>query len=256
VRQARERTQLLEEAQAGVRLRDEFFSVASHELRTPITSLALQLQLLSRALPADSRERARLSTAERQVRRLASLVSSLLDVSRIAAGRLELQRVPAELGQLAREALERLAPVFSEAGCEVHVELPPEPVRGLWDVQRLDQVLVNLLSNAAKYGAGKPVHVALREEGGRALLTVRDEGIGIAPEVLPRLFGRFERGVSVRHYGGLGLGLYITKQIIERHGGSIWVDSKEGHGTTFYFSLPAAEASIPASSPAQVAVPT
>ncbi|MBF5045498.1 MULTISPECIES: PAS domain S-box protein [Myxococcaceae] len=241
-RHAKERTRLLEEAQAGVRLRDEFLSVASHELRTPVTSLQLQLQLLARALVAGSPEAERLGTAQRQVARLAALIGSLLDVSRIAGGRLELQRAPADLSALVREALERLAPVFAEAGCPVELQLPPGPVQGLWDVQRVDQVLVNLLSNAAKYGAGSPVQVRIDRvgecEAERVRVSVTDGGIGIAPEVLPRLFGRFERGVSDRNYGGLGLGLYISRQLAEAMGGSIAVQSEAGRGSTFTLELP------------------
>jgi signal transduction histidine kinase len=233
-----ERERLLARANEAVALRDDFLGVASHELRTPLTSLRLQLRGLERSVPEGSREHGRVAAAERSVLRLQALVESLLDVSRLSAGRLELSLSQADLGRLVQEALERLAPLFGAAGSPVHFHAPEPPVLGMWDVPRLEQVLVNLLSNAAKYGAGKPVHVAVREEAGRAWLTVQDEGIGIAPEVLPRLFGRFERGVSSRHYGGLGLGLYISRQLVEAMGGHIAVASAPDRGATFTVTLP------------------
>jgi signal transduction histidine kinase len=158
-------------------------------------------------------------------------------VGRLSEGRLSMELGEVELSALTREVLERLADVFERAGCAVHLEAP-EPVRGRWDAQRLDQVLVNLFTNAAKYGAGRPVHVRVEETEALARVTVRDEGIGIAPEALPRLFGRFERAVSDRQYGGLGLGLYISRQLVEAMGGRVRVDSQLGEGSTFTVELP------------------
>ncbi|AKF79483.1 histidine kinase [Myxococcus fulvus 124B02] len=237
---ALENASLYRDAQAAVRLRDEFLSVASHELKTPLTSLKLQHGLIDRALGADSREKVapRLSTAMRQVQRLASLVDHLLDVSRVSLGRLALEPTEVDLGQAVRDAVDRMEEVFAVAGCTVRVEIP-EPLQGRWDSLRLDQVLVNLLTNAAKYGAGRPVQVSASADGeARVRLSVRDEGIGISETDLPRLFGRFERAVSERHYGGLGLGLYISRQIVEAMGGSIEVESREGVGSVFTVLLP------------------
>ncbi|MCK8498936.1 ATP-binding protein [Myxococcus fulvus] len=237
---ALENASLYRDAQAAVRLRDEFLSVASHELKTPLTSLKLQHGLIDRALGPDSREKVapRLSTAMRQVQRLASLVDHLLDVSRVSLGRLALEPTEVDLGQAVRDAVDRMEEVFAVAGCTVRVEIP-EPLQGRWDSLRLDQVLVNLLTNAAKYGAGRPVQVSASAEGeARVRLSVRDEGIGISETDLPRLFGRFERAVSERHYGGLGLGLYISRQIVEAMGGSIEVESREGVGSVFTVLLP------------------
>ncbi|WNG62070.1 PAS domain-containing protein [Archangium gephyra] len=236
VAQAFERANLYLAARAAVRVREEFLSVAGHELRTPLTSLKLQLQLLERTRPP-AVGAPRLRAMERQVGRLESLVESLLDVGRLSEGRLSLELGEVELRALTREVLERLAEVLARAGCEVHLEAPA-PVHGHWDAHRLDQVLVNLLTNAAKYGAGHPVHVRVEEAGGFARLTVRDEGIGIAPEALPRLFGRFERAVSERQYGGIGLGLYISRQLVEAMGGRVHVDSRLGEGATFAVELP------------------
>ncbi|MCP3168828.1 sensor histidine kinase [Myxococcus qinghaiensis] len=239
---ALENASLYRDAQAAVRLRDEFLSVASHELKTPLTSLKLQHGLIDRALGVESREKVapRLSTAMRQVQRLASLVDHLLDVSRVSLGRLALEPTEVDLGQAVRDAVERMEEVFAVAGCSVSVDIPA-PLQGRWDSLRLDQVLVNLLTNAAKYGAGRPVQVTAAAEGeDQVRLSVRDEGIGISETALPRLFGRFERAVSERHYGGLGLGLYISRQIVEAMGGRIEVESREGVGSVFTVHLPRA----------------
>jgi GAF domain-containing protein/anti-sigma regulatory factor (Ser/Thr protein kinase) len=234
-----ENLRLYEEARQAVGLRDEFLSVASHELKTPLTSLKLQHLLIGKCLTPECRASVgtRLPKAVRQVERLTSLVDSLLDVSRIGAGRLGLEPVEMELTGLLREVMERLSEVFAQAGCAVDFSAMP-PVHGYWDPLRLDQVLVNLLSNAAKYGAGKPIHVQVAVEGEWTRLTVQDEGIGIAPGDMPRLFSRFGRAVSERHYGGLGLGLFISKQIVEAMQGRIRVESEPERGSTFTVELP------------------
>ncbi|MFY0562979.1 ATP-binding protein [Archangium lansingense] len=234
-----ENLRLYEEARQAVGLRDEFLSVASHELKTPLTSLKLQHTLIDKYLTPECRESvgARLPKAVRQVDRLSSLVDSLLDVSRIGAGRLGLEPVEMEFTHLLREVMERLSEVFAQAGCEVDFPVTPL-VRGYWDPLRLDQVFVNLLSNAAKYGAGKPIRVCVAVEGEWVRLTIQDEGIGISPEDVPRLFSRFGRAVSERHYGGLGLGLFISKQIVEAMEGRIRVESEPARGATFIVELP------------------
>jgi signal transduction histidine kinase/transcriptional regulator with GAF, ATPase, and Fis domain len=229
---------LYRELQAAVGARDEFLSVASHELKTPLTSLKLQHELLERCLGTGTPGAlSRLTAARRQVSRLASLVESLLDVSRIRTGHLRLEPSDVDLTELAAEALERMRGVLTQAGCAVTLETPG-PVRGRWDPLRLDQVIVNLLSNAAKYGAGKPVHMGVEPCAAGARLWVRDEGIGISPEALGRIFGRFERAVSERNYGGMGLGLYISQQIIQAMSGRIHVTSTPGAGSTFVVELP------------------
>ncbi|WP_305849511.1 sensor histidine kinase [Pyxidicoccus parkwayensis] len=237
---ALENASLYRDAQAAVRLRDEFLSVASHELKTPLTSLKLQHGLIDRALGTEAPEKVgpRLSTAMRQVHRLTALVDSLLDVSRMSLGRLTLEPSDVDLGQAVRDVVERMEEVFIQAGCTVRVDVPGS-LPGRWDSLRLDQVLVNLLTNAAKYGAGRPVVVEAVPEGDTEVrLSVRDEGIGIAAEDLSRVFGRFERAVSERHYGGLGLGLYISRQIVDAMGGRIEVESRPGAGSIFTVTLP------------------
>jgi PAS domain S-box-containing protein len=242
-RREEERARLLQETQAAVRVRDEFLSVAAHELKTPLTPLQLRLASLKGAaekepggmLPA-ARVLRDTEIAQRQVRRLTDLVASLLDVSRLSTGQLQLHSTEVDLSEVTREMLSQLQPQAQAAGCEVHLE-SNGPVMGVWDRLRLEQVVTNLLSNAFKYGAGKPVHVRVWEEAGQARLRVRDQGIGIAEGHASRIFGMFERAVSDRHYGGLGLGLYISEQLLQALGGTIHVESQPGEGATFCVAL-------------------
>ncbi|WP_437275189.1 AAA family ATPase [Sorangium sp. So ce375] len=241
---------LFAEAQAAIERRDEFLLVASHELKTPLTSLKMQAHLLARLLPrlqraevAPERIDAAIRLLDRQIARLAHLVNELLDVTRMNAGRLTLSRAPVDLAALTREAVERMRQQLADARCRPQIELEG-PVVGDWDASRMEQVLINLLSNAIKYGARAPIHVSVRAEPERALLIVRDHGMGIAEADQARIFERFERAVSVSNFGGLGLGLYIVRWIVTSHGGTIRVESKPGAGATFIVELPlrAAEA--------------
>ncbi|WP_437855131.1 sensor histidine kinase [Sorangium sp. So ce363] len=241
---ALDNARLFAEAQGAIARRDEFLVVASHELNTPLTSLAMQAHLLERLLPryrraevAPERIDAALRVLHRQIARLGRLVDELLDVTRLNAGPLALARAPVDLAALAREVVERMSQQLADARCSVQLELD-EPVIGRWDPSRMEQVLINLLSNAMKYGAGKPVHVGVRRQADRALLVVRDQGIGIAEADQSRILERFERAVSVRNFGGLGLGLYIARSIVASHGGSIRVESAPGAGATFVVELP------------------
>jgi signal transduction histidine kinase len=160
-------------------------------------------------------------------------------VSNIRAGRLALTLHPqqCDLAALVRDVAGRFDTEVRRARCEVRLHAPA-PVQGAWDTSRLEQVVTNLLANAIKYGAGHPVTVSVEEVEGRARLTVQDWGIGIAPENLQRIWGKFERAVSERHYGGLGLGLYISRQIVEALGGTVKVESALGQGATFIVELP------------------
>ena len=237
-----ENSLLYSEAQRAVRLRDDFLSIAGHELRTPLTALQLQLQGLSRTLkrpapPTATQIGERLDKATLHLGRLERLINELLDVSRIATGRLLMHPETVDLEQLAREVIERFGDDFARQGSPVSLRVP-SPVVGQWDRLRLDQVITNLVSNALKYGAGQPITVEIAERDGRARLTVRDRGIGISPDDQKRIFGRFERAVSERHYGGLGLGLWIVRQIVEAHGGSIALHSEPGVETAFTVELP------------------
>lgn len=229
------------QAEGAVQLRDEFLSVASHELRTPLFALQLSVQGLRGGLIAATPENlARtLDVIDRQVVKLVRLVGDMLTVGRIQVGRLDLQREPCDLAEVVREVADRCASELVRAGSRLDLRLVP--VVGRWDRNKLDQVITNLLSNAIKFGAGEPIEVRLCEHEGMAELRVTDDGIGIAPELVPRLFGKFERAVSARSYGGLGLGLFITRMLVEAHGGTIRLDrSQPGMGSRFVVELPLA----------------
>jgi PAS domain S-box-containing protein len=244
-----EQLRLYREAQEAVRTRDEFLSVAAHELRTPLTALRLRLQGVTHALRADgpfSPERLAqvVEAADRQVGRLASLADTLLDVSQLQnqGPRLELEEV--DLAMVIREAVDRAAQEAALVGCELVLsELPSTP--GCWDRVRIAQVVRHLLANAMKFGPGKPVEVELEVRLDSAVLQVKDHGIGIEPERVEGLFQRFERAVPARNYGGLGLGLYRVRRIVEAHGGEVTVDSVPGQGSTFRVYLPRGRALQP-----------
>ncbi|WP_257451963.1 ATP-binding protein [Archangium lipolyticum] len=239
----REVEALASDLQQALQIRDDFLSVASHELKTPLTSLQLQLQLLWRSLPALDANgnphpaRKRVEASLRPAERLHQLVNNLLDVSRIRAGRLALERETVDLASLLQDVVSRAEADAAGAGCSLVLH-PSPPIIGRWDRLRLEQVVTNLLSNAIKYGAHHPVEMAVVQEGSSARLTVRDHGIGIAPDSQARIFQRFERAVSERHFGGFGLGLWICKQIVDSLGGDIRVESLPGQGATFTVSLP------------------
>jgi len=235
-RQKQQHQQLVD----AVTARDEFLAVASHELRTPLTALQLQLQTVTRgplAATLDDRVKARLGKAEVSLSRMVELVTELLDVAKMKSGRIELKRERIDVVVIVREVAQRLLPSLREAGSELTLELP-EQLDGQWDRSRLDQVLTNLLSNAIKYGDGKPIEIRVAEDDGWMIVSVRDRGIGIAPEDHSRVFDRFERAVSERHYGGFGLGLWIVRRIINAMGGTIRVESALGQGSRFEVRLP------------------
>lgn len=235
-----ERERLLTEVGEAVRMRDEFLSIASHELKTPLTSLQLVLEQIQRSVrgsQADAAMARRVQLALRQTRRLAQLTNELLDVARIAQGKLSLHREEFDLGRVVGEVVHHVAEEAAKAGCVLRFEVE-EPLIGRWDRLRVEQVVLNLLSNALKYGAGQPVEVSLFAQGKVAHLSVRDHGIGVEPQAQERIFGKFERAVSSRHFGGLGLGLFISRQIIEAHEGRIYVESCPERGATFHVELP------------------
>jgi signal transduction histidine kinase len=206
-----------------------------------VAALQLQLQMLQRHAQrsVDEAPRAldgKLEGLERQVRRIGVLVGELLDVSRMRLGRLELVREPGDLSEIARETVSHVRPEVERSGSRLVLDLQPTP--GSFDRSRIEQVITNLLANAAKFGQGKPISLHVDPEGPRARIRVVDRGIGISAEDQARVFDRFERAVPAQHFGGLGLGLYIARQIVDAHEGEIRVESRPGAGTTFTVLLP------------------
>jgi len=235
---------LVADLRAAVTARDEFLAVASHELRTPLSTLRLVASMLSRRLaqshPDGEPDLTRQVMAlDRQIRRLEKLTADVLDVSRITSGRLQLHREPSDLAILVREIVDRFLADRSE-GAPVVLFDGAANATGHWDASRIDQVVSNLVSNAISYGNGSTVHVTVRATEDTARVIVRDNGIGIAADTRDRIFERFERAVSSAHFGGLGLGLWIAKQIVDAHGGTIGVHSELGAGATFTVTLPRA----------------
>ncbi|WP_163988508.1 ATP-binding protein [Pyxidicoccus caerfyrddinensis] len=234
---------LYEEAQRAIRVRDEFLSVAAHELFTPLTSLRLTVQGLQRGAEAPPSP-AVLRIVDRQTQKLMRLVSELLDTSQLRTGRLGLHLEDVDLGQVVREVAEQLGPELERTGTSLTLDVAPDVV-GRWDRLRLEQVVQNLLSNAAKYGERKPVELRVLADAGLARLVVMDHGMGIPPEDQERIFAPFERAISSRHFGGLGLGLYIVQRIVQQLGGNIRLLSEPGQGSTFVVELP--RTSLPSS---------
>jgi signal transduction histidine kinase len=234
---------LLDDLRDAVRSRDEFISVASHELRTPITTLTLQIDGLSRLVheqaPTASPEKLsrRLDITRRQVDRLAALVAALIDVSRITSGRVQLAKQLAELGEVVRSVAERFGEEVLRSGSSLRLERAG-PIWGNFDVSRIDQVLSNLLSNAIRYGRGKPIVVGVANEAQTARIWVQDQGIGIAPEHQARIFQRYERAAPSTNYAGLGLGLWISRQLVEAMGGTLVVRSQVDAGSVFTVEIP------------------
>ena len=252
--------QLYRQAKLAIIARDEFLSVASHELNTPLTTLRIELEnaLLMSARSADGTgpvpadPPAGFARARRQLDRLSRLVASLLDISRARARGISLELSSVDLSQTARDVVEQFGPELGRLDCAISFSAP-RPVIGRWDAMRMAQMISNLLSNACKYGAGKPIELLVETGAERARLTVADHGIGIPPADLDRIFQPFERAVSFRHYGGLGLGLYITRQVVEAHGGTIQVQSELGQGSTFVVELPLDRAPAQESAEAELA---
>lgn len=242
LRELRASHDALEEA---VRARDSFMSIAAHELRSPLNAIQLQLEILRRGFAAspDPKLQGNLERLQRQFVRINGLVSNLLDVSRIRSGKLGFEPERVDLGDAVREIVERFEEQFVRDGSRADVRSPEEVV-GMWDPLRIEQILINLLTNALKFGAGKPIEVHVERAGTLARLRVRDYGVGIAREHHARIFERFERVPSPANVAGLGLGLWIVRQIVEAMGGTITVESEPDAGATFTVELPLEPAAV------------
>jgi len=235
---------LNKELSEAVRTRDEFLTVASHELKTPVTPLKLRLQMMMKSAeltlrgnPIDRNLVKDIGICLNNLNRLSSLTEELLNVSRIRTGHLTIHPENFDLSHLTRNIVEQYKPEFEKNGTALILHLD-QAVPGTWDREKMEEVVVNLLTNSIKFAAGHPVEISVLSENGTAKFIIRDHGPGISLNDQARIFQRFERAVSAQHYGGLGLGLYISRQIIEAHHGSIFVKSEPGKGATFTFQLP------------------
>jgi signal transduction histidine kinase len=229
-------------------MRDEFMSMVSHEMRTPLNTLYLETQLrkmqLERgnmaAFGAEQLQRM-VARDDRQIQSIIRLIDDMLDVSRIRSGKLSLRPGWVELSGLLRRVVHDLTPQANTAGTSISLEAGT-PVSGWWDEFRIEQVVVNLLTNAMRYGCQQPISVTLTVEQDWARIDVRDCGPGIAPENQAKIFEPYERGVGSDAPAGLGLGLYISRQLAEVHEGSLTLESKPGEGSTFSLILPRRDA--------------
>ena len=232
------------------RRKDEFLAMLSHELRNPLAALSNAAQLLRlQKNEAPLQQQAR-NVIERQLGQLKHLVDDLLEVSRITSGRVQLRQERVSVGGIVERAVETAQPLIAQRRHDLKVSLPPEPIFLQADAARLEQVLVNLLTNAAKYtDEGGRIWLSVEQEGNAAVLRVRDTGIGIAPELLPRIFDLFtqaERSID-RSQGGLGIGLCLVERLVELHGGSVQAHSVLGQGSEFVVRLPLMLTAPPAS---------
>ncbi|WP_223512527.1 hybrid sensor histidine kinase/response regulator [Pseudomonas sp. GL-B-19] len=237
-----QRTQL--ELEQAVRMRDDFMSIVAHEVRTPLNGLILETQLRKMHLARDNasaftldKMHAMVDRDERQIKSLIRLIEDMLDVSRIRTGKLSIRPTRFDLVQLVSNLLQNFTPQVEAA--ESSVTLTAEqPVVGSWDEFRIEQVISNLLTNALRYGAHSPIDVRVYNQDGQARVEVQDRGIGIGEENQKRIFQQFERVSAKTVVAGLGLGLFISEQIVAAHGGTITVESRIGEGALFRVCLP------------------
>lgn len=237
-----DKAKLFKEAQDAIKSRDEFLSIASHELKTPLTSILLNLQLALEKIKNATNQKANMEDVERlieinisQSKRLSKLINDLLNTSVISSGRLKIETEPVILGDLILETIERLKVQIKKTKIKTKIH---GKIVGEWDRIRIEQVLINLISNALKYGRGKPITIEAGRVSDKAVITVSDQGIGIELSDQPHVFDLFTRAVDPNDYKGLGIGLFIARQIVEAHGGSLSLESKLNRGTTFTIELP------------------
>ena len=231
--------------QEALKSRDEFLSICSHELKTPLTSLKMQIQYTKRLREKKGDEVALtpenmtkfLIQADRSIDRIIHLVNDMLDISRVTTGRLSLNLEKVNLEHLVLDVADRFQSILDMAGCEVSI-IAQSDVVGLWDKFRIEQVIANFLINVTKYAGDAPVIIRAKKDNQYAILEVQDSGPGIAPEHQQKIFERFQRAIDSHSVSGLGLGLYICKEIIDLHQGQISVDSTLGKGSTFCVKLP------------------
>lgn len=233
-----------EEALEAIKARDEFLSIATHELKTPLTTITLRIQstidsILNQSLASFSGEKlmSSLTIAQEQTNRLQKLIKDLLNFSLIARGKLELELKEVDLNEIVKSTIDRFEDQLNLAGCSLKFETQGG-IKGFWDQVRLEQAISNLLTNAMKYGEGEPIEVEVKKEGEKARMIISDKGIGIDPKLQKNIFERFKRGTKDGKFQGLGVGLFIVKQIVEAHEGKVSVKSKLGKGSKFVIELP------------------
>lgn len=231
-------------AQKNIKARDEFLSFVSHELKTPLTSMLLQSQMALHSIRTVSLAKfsiesllKMLENSESQTKQLAKMVNDLMNVSLITTGKLELEKEDVDLGELVNSVLSKMDTKAKVEGYDISSEIQ-DGVIGQWDRGRLEQVVTNIFSNAIKYGSGNPINITVFAQNGQGKVVIRDRGIGIPKELKAKLFNRFERGTNAKSFEGLGIGLYLSFQIMKAHGGTIDVQSTQGKGATFTIILP------------------
>jgi signal transduction histidine kinase len=234
--------ELYREAKEAIVVRDEFLSLAAHELRTPLNGIQLSVDRLEQQLDRTLREATPFKVLVRQVERLSRLAEQLLDASQLGRRALVIQPENMDLASLVKDVTQEFQYRLESAGCTLSLECP-NPVLGSWDALRLTRVLSNLFDNAIKFAPERPIEIELLAHDGSARLRFRDHGPGIPPERLHEIFEPYKRGVPARNFGGLGLGLYVVRAIVEAHGGSATVESWPGEGTEFTLTLPLEAAS-------------
>jgi len=240
-----------EAAEEAIKARDEFLSIATHELKTPLTTITLRIQstldsILNQSLANFNGEMLveSLSSAHEQTNRLQKLIKDLLNFSLITRGKLDLELKEVDLNEVIKLTIDRFQDNVVLAGCKLEFKSEGE-INGLWDQVRLEQALSNLLTNAIKYGEGSPIEVESKSQKDIAKVVVTDHGIGIDPEQQKLIFEKFKRGTKNGKYQGLGVGLFIVKQIIEAHGGKVGVKSKLGVGSVFTIEMPIFKNNLP-----------
>lgn len=232
-------------------VRDEFVATASHELKTPLTSLKLQTQLLQRSVEKTGgnysveKVLSHLGKNSGHIDRLTRLVDDMLDISRIRTGKLSIKKEPCELSSMLKDILLRLKEQFDSSCAGQPVIEHLDEAFGSWDPLRIEQVMTNIITNAIRYGQGKNIFISIHNMQDYVRFSVRDQGLGIAKSDQEKIFQRYERGLLQREVAGLGIGLFITQQIVEAHGGEIWLISNIGQGSTFYVDLPCDAVPLP-----------
>jgi signal transduction histidine kinase len=227
----------LEQTKAALSLRDEFVSIASHELRTPMAALYLQMDVIKAMHKNDLPTIQAIELTKKHLHRLNRVITASLDLTMLDTGQIAINPTPCNLVQIVETSIESLKHQLNDTGTKVHFEATA-PITGIWDSTRIEQVVVNLLQNAIKYGKGNPIKIKMEATHPEAIISIKDSGEGIAKAEAEIIFNRYQRGKNTSAIQGIGLGLYLSKSIVELHNGTIAVESRHGEGSTFIVKLP------------------